>query len=145
MSEIPERIVYRNENPEDTNFIYATWLHSYYFGSAFTAHIRKSIYYEYHKEIINRIRESEHTKTLVAASKDDENVIFGYLVYQPIKTPIIQYLYVKGPFQNYGIGTELLTESGIDLRRTVFTHWTQDTKWMIEKFPELTYIPYLIS
>ena len=40
-------------------------------------------------------------------SDDDEDLIFGYIVFEP---HIMHYVYVKEPFRNYGIGKRLIQE-----------------------------------
>lgn len=145
MSEPSERIYFRAHTPEDTNFIYATWLNSYYFGSRFAERITKTIYYDYHQQVLEKILTHPDTKILIACNPQNPNTIFGYLVHQTFKTPIIQYIYVKGPFQKLGIAAEMIREAEIDLKKAIFTHWTFDTNWIMDKYPELTYIPYLIS
>lgn len=139
-------IGFRPYTKEDTNFIYATWLNSYYYGSRFAEHLTKEVYYEYHQEIIRRIIEGHKTDILVACSLDDPNTIFGYMVIEHMTgKPIIHYMYVKGPFQGFGISSKLLSESRLKLSDCYFTHWTRDCSWLIDKYPELVYNPYLIS
>lgn len=137
-------IICREDKPEDENFIYATWLNNYRYNSPFAERIPKSIYYEYHKQIAQRIKEHTDTHILVACSTGDEDVIFGYLVYQEYRNPIIHYAYVKGPFQGLGIASELILQSGLDLNHCMFTHWTFDSGWIVDKYSGLTYVPYLI-
>lgn len=141
----PAKVNIRPFNQSDLSFIFGTWLNSYYYGSRFTEKIKKTIYFDHHHQIIQRIIDHPKTDILVACSDEDQNTIFGYLVAQDYLKPIIHYLYIKGPFQGFGIARELVLESGLNPNDCYFTHWTRDTGWVLDKYPEAVYNPYLIS
>lgn len=141
-----EHLQFRHHNKDDLSFIYATWLNSYYGASYFAKKLGKDVFYDFHKKIIERILEAPITQTLIAASKEDPNTIFGYLVAQEYNDrPILQYVYVKGAFQRYGIAKALVGAAKIDVGKCIFTHWTFDCDWIVNKYPSLVYNPYLIS
>lgn len=149
------QITFRSIDPDDKNFIYATWLNSYFSGSRFAKHISHRTFYNYHQEVIERILANPRTEVLIAASVEDPKVIFGYLIYQKATPAIIQYVYIKHAFKKLGIATDLIEKADIGFPHCIVTHWTFDLESALDKYPsdpdrwenrypELTYIPYLI-
>ncbi len=137
----------RSIQPSDTSFIMNSWLKSYRYDSYFTKRITDTIFYKYHHVICTRILERPTTQVLVACDPEDSNVIYGYLVYEKDANSskyVVHYGYVKGPFRTLGIVSTLLKASELDLNESYVSHWTTATDWIIKKFPNLTYVPYLI-
>jgi hypothetical protein len=142
--------------PNDKNFICATWLNSYFTSSRFAKRITHRIFKDYHSEVIERILTNPKTEVLIASSIDDPDTIFGYLVFQKYKTPILHYVYVKHAFKKMGIAAELIQKADVGFPNIIVTHWTFDLEDVLDKYPthpemwesrypEISYIPYLVS
>ena len=95
--------------PSDKNFIYRSWLQSYKHDSPMTVFIGRDFFFKIQQKIVDTIFSRDDTKTIIACDENDEEIIFGFLVYQP---KIIHYVYVKEPFRKLGIATTLLKELG---------------------------------
>ena len=135
-----ESIVIRETRPDDKPFILNSWLKSYKDESLFAAEIRNDIYYKWHNEIIQRILERGTTKILVAASKEDSDVIAGYLVTEKIRGyDIAHYVYVKRAFNGLGICKLLFQIS--PLKYT--SHMTRAGRPVAEK-AGIIYVPYFL-
>lgn len=122
--------------PEDIAFIYATWLNSYCHDSYLGKSVRSSIFHKEYKEVIDRI--IQESSALVACHTDDENVLFGYLIY---KDNTAHYSFVKEAFRRFGIAELLLKESNIALDQMVITHKTFYLADMKQKF---NFNPFLL-
>lgn len=134
-----ESIVIREYRLDDRPFILNSWLRSYK-ESLFAAEIRDNIYYKWHGEIIHKILERGTTKVLIAASREDSDVIVGYLVTERIRGyDIAHYVYVKRAFNGLGI-CKLLFELG-PLKYA--SHMTKAGRPVAEK-AGLIYVPYFL-
>ena len=134
-----ESIVIREYRLDDRPFVLNSWLKSYK-DSLFATEVRDNIYYKWHSEIIHRILERGTTKTLIAASKEDSDVIVGYLVTEKIRGyDIAHYVYVKRAFNGLGV-CKLLFQ----LYRPKYTsHMTRAGRSIAEK-AGLIYVPYFL-
>lgn len=97
----------REYDPDrDAPFIYKSWLVNFRSSNDLEQVIDKHIYFENHKKIIEKIL-GEST-CLLAVNPEDDHQIFGYIVYQKIKSlKILHYTYVKSPYRKLGIATML--------------------------------------
>lgn len=127
------RIILRPGVKEDANFVFATWLKGYYYGSKATKTISKtSFMMEYHK-VIENILSKPSTQVAVAALKDDPDVIIGYSVFDG---PVLHWVFVKDGWRKMGIAASLT-----DLPFTVCTHQTE----LGHKIrPNLIFDPFLV-
>lgn len=144
--------------PKHFDFIYATWLKSFRYGSYFAKKIKNEIFFKHHHIVVENILSHKDTSVLVASIEDDPDLILGYLVMAP---KIIHYIYVKDTFRNFGVARSLFKSNETNLNECQFTHWTfacddfmgrfirgadgnkltaQEPKW-----PGLSYNPYLGS
>ena len=124
----------RGAIPSDINFIYATWLRSYRYGSTTGRSVQNTIFFpEYNKVIDNLLSKST---VLVACLDTDNEVIFGYLVYE---ANTIHYCFIKESFRGLGIMNKLITS----LIFKYHTHETYLGEGLIKKY-HLIYNPFLL-
>ena len=140
-----EQVKIRPAVEGDFHFIISTWLKSFKHSSYFGKRIRNSIFFKFHHAVVTDILASPDTLVTVACDTLDENVIYGYMVagVAPDDNTLLHYLYVKSPFRRMGVAKVL--GAPLNLDKIVFSHWTFSTDWMIEKWPNAVYIPYLMS
>lgn len=144
-----DTIIVRDERPEDRNFILSSWLRTYRRFSPFTRNISSPIFYEWHEKVIKRLFQ-RGAVAHVAALKDDDMVVLGYLVIEGVDqlagiNPIIHFALVKEAFHNAGVMRTLLYAARIDLKEpTEYTHHTYDIEPILGKYPKLRYNPYLL-
>ena len=98
--------VTRLVQPEDIPFLYSTWLNSYRNDSETGLSVRKSIFFESYRLILDYILQKNTTKVLVACKPDEPNVIYGYMVAEPSDN-VLHYVFVKEAFQRFGIANSL--------------------------------------
>ena len=136
-----EEIVIREFRTEDIPFITNSWLTSFRDQSFFTRDIPKHIYFKCHGELASRILQRHTSLTLVAASKEDSDIIIGYLVTEKTRGyDIVHYVYVKRAFNGLGICKLLFGAAG---EFEYASHLTRSGKSLIEKL-DLKYCPYLL-
>lgn len=132
--------------PDDQNYILSTWLRSYHEQSPFAKSMRTRIYFEYHEKVAKRILERSDA-VIVACLPDDPGVILGYLVHERDQKlgNILHFCFVKGAFRGEKISRLLFRQAGIiNTTEAFFTHKIFAMEWVTEKYPGLTYNPYLI-
>lgn len=136
-----EEIKIRQVETNDMPFIYQTWLKNYKYSSSFAKNIHEDVFYPEHTKVLNHI--FGKANFLIACFAEDPTVIFGYFVYEP---NVAHFLFVKQSFRKMGIATMLLKESGLELEKTTFTHWTYDLAplFVTNKLKGITYNPYMI-
>lgn len=128
----------------DKNFILATWLRTYRVDSPMTRGIPNTAFYKSHQKIIESIWDRKNSKTLTAALKEDEDVIVGYLCFEPGGIPTIHFCYIKFPFQGNGIANLLFSAAEINLEEPAeYTHYTKACDTLRIRFPKLQFNPYL--
>lgn len=130
----------RPAKESDFNFIISTWLRSYRHASYFAKRITDKVYYKYQNEICKQLLSK--AIVWVACDKEDENVIYAYTVIDP-NSLCVHFMYTKSAFRQLGLAKSLINESKIPYKELQFSYWTKDSNWIIEKYPELTYNPYL--
>ena len=107
----------RSAKGSDLNFIYSTWLESFRYDSHLGRSCRNVIYFDQYPRVVDYIL--VRSKVLVVCYPQDEDVIFGYIVYEPM---IAHYLFVKQAFRNLGIAKMLYIAAG---EPKVYTHQTR--------------------
>lgn len=132
-----ERFSLRSGKPEDENFIFATWLRAYKHASSFARHIERPTFFKYHQAVIRRILDRGAAVTICTPG-DDRDVILGYSITEP---GILHFVYVKKPFRRLGIASSLIAEVG---PQWVFTHATDDWRYLQSTRQMMQYNPYLI-
>lgn len=125
----------REPKKNDISFIYSTWLKSYHYDS-WTKNIAKSIFFDHYKLIIDEILLTAQIK--VACSKDDEDIILGYLVFED---QILHYCFVKDAFRGYGIATNLV-KSSLNSNTYEISHRTHSLLNIIRDRKDFIYNPF---
>lgn len=125
-----ELIAYRVNEPEDFNFIIATWLNGLFHGNTWFNEIDKEIYFKNYHPLLELLLKNEKTEINIACLKDSPDVILGYAVYTG-KT--LHYLYVKEVWRHIGIATFLipsgiqqvshLTNTGLSILKKKRPNW----------------------
>lgn len=134
-----ERWAIRKPRSQDLDFIYATWLNSYFGDSCYYHSVRKSVYKREYAKIIDRLLSI--SSILIACKPDDEIVIYGYLVFEP---RTIHYCYIKEAFRFSGMAKALIATGVGKLDYVQVSHQTNKLKPILEKYPFLTYNPFIL-
>lgn len=138
-----DQIKIRAVKETDREFIFASWLKNYKGTSEFAKRIKNDIYFNWHHKIIENIIRRPTTQIMVATLPEEEDVILGYIVYEPA-IPVIHYCLVKNEWQKLGIAKALLKFAKIE-SPVFFTHWTNPMNSLIHKRTiRLIYDPYRI-
>jgi len=125
---------------QDAAFIYATWLKSYKHESQFARRISNAVFYKWHHMAIDRIA-GRGGRFYIAHSKGDPDTILGFICVEG--AGLVHYCYVKKTFRNMGIATALLKAVEF-MPNSEFTHWTTEMSWVLKKYPDLIYNPYVL-
>jgi hypothetical protein len=89
---------------------------------------RNVFFKKYKKQIIAIFGIS---KAIIACNPEDEDQIFGFVVYRfKIDLPIISCIFVKAPFRHMGIGTQLMTLVSPDIK--IITHINKNYEWWLK-------------
>lgn len=126
----------REPKASDLNFIYATWLNSYHYDS-WTKSISKSVFFGNYKLVIDHIL--SNASILVACNKDEPEVIYGYIIYEPQKA---HYVFVKEAFRAFGIARHLFEEAFKDFEDIIVTHRTESSLPILKKHTQLIFNPF---
>lgn len=137
----------RGLKPSDIPYITSTWMNSFRTNSKFAAGILHRIYSSEHNSIINKVLNK--SKVIIACDKDDEDHIFGYMVYEnteAIDLDIFHYIYIKAPFQKKSVALNMIS----DVKKgnnAVYTHKNEKASWIATKllkdYENINYNPYL--
>lgn len=125
----------RKAVPTDLDFITASWLNSHH--ETQKRDLKKDIYYTNHNRMIKE--RMPFMKCLVACNPEDENQIYGYLVFNNPNT--LHFAYTKSYFRKLGVFKNLLSEAGIQIPVTV-THKAPSYKALEGKY-SFIFNPYL--
>jgi len=130
--------IIRPATGHDLAFIYDSWKTSYRLGSYFGKSFRRfNKNYQGYDRVIDWILTRPLTKILVACSREEQFVVFGYIVYQE---DYLHYAFVKKSFRNLGIFNSLFKEAE---RPYNFSHRTQHFE-PVSKKKELNYDPFIL-
>jgi acetyltransferase (GNAT) family protein len=145
-----KHLAVRPASPGDLNFIFNSWLKSYYDGSYFCKRIKENVFFRYHHKVIEGILARSTTSVLIASDPEDSGVIWGYAVFERfndernVPNTVLHYVYVKESFRTEQVASQLMQAGELDLNTCSFSHWTYPMNVIINKFPNLTYNPYFI-
>lgn len=133
----------RKALPADIEFIYATWIKSFWSDSQcpigdLGLGTRKTLFCREYQKILDGIFYDRETETYVAHAFQDPHTILGYLVATP---PVVHYAFVKEPFRKYGIAKSLHTASKCG---PLITHRTLALNPIMKKYSQLEYNPFLL-
>lgn len=127
----------RKGEPQDVNFIFATWLKSYKHSSAFASRIPDKLFFKGHHAVLERLL--PRCEVLITTLAGEPNTIIGYAVLEP---SVIHFVYVKKPFRQMGVASGLLAH--IDPNACIYTHETQMWRHLLLKWPNAQYNPYAL-
>jgi GNAT superfamily N-acetyltransferase len=132
----------RPATEEDIGFIFNSWLKSYKF-SLFAKNITNTIYYAEHHKVIEKLLKNH--QTIIACNNDDISQIYGFINAGFVDGIFcLNYIYVKQPFRNLGVGKTLLNSFDHDpSNASVVTHWTRMAERLAPKY-NMVYHPYLM-
>lgn len=136
-----DEIKTRGPRPTDIPFIYSTWLDSYRHDSDIGRNLRSSIFYENYQLIIDSLLDK--SDILLAVSKDDEDVIFGYMVASKTNNTI-HYVFVKHAFRGLGIAKMLFKEQFNNTICITITHKTKYISPLLENKSYFIYNPFTL-
>lgn len=123
---------------EDIPFILGTWLKSY---RKENKEVHNEIYFPNQTQKIKDLL--NQSQIMLTINPEDEDHIYGYVVYQPIdqELNLIHYAYTKRTFRRFGIFNHMmnLISGG---HPQVVTHITDYFKSLKDKY-KLIYNPYL--
>lgn len=137
----------RKAMPADIPFIYSSWLKSFKYGSTLGKSMRKGIFFEQYREVIDLILSD--SQVVIACLKDSPEVILSYLVYESYSMNsnyIIHYAFTKESFRNMKIVNSLVEHMG-EIKPIVYTHSTlmlEELLQIVDKQVTMTYNPILL-
>lgn len=105
----PKQWMMRDAIPNDIPFIYNSWTTSYRHISPLRTYISDPVFYKEYLCVIDSILANPNTKTLVACSIEDREIVFGYCIYGP---DLLHYMLIKEPFRRFGIAKQLYELAG---------------------------------
>jgi ribosomal protein S18 acetylase RimI-like enzyme len=129
---------------EDVNFIFATMLKSYRHASTFARKISNEVFYKYHHAFLDSCLKRPGSRVMVAHPKGEPDVILGYLLSERREDgeEVVHYTYVKKSFRQMGVARALWKT--LEDKKYTITHYTVDADWVMKKYSNLTYNPYLL-
>lgn len=120
--------IFRRPKKSDIPFVKSTWLNSFY-SSHFSGPLPKHLYYKTYSPWLDSL--IAENKTLLAVLPEDEDEIFGYIVYEAAPLPILRrcgsivngepiglppkpvvyYVFVKEAYRKHGVCRALLAQA----------------------------------
>jgi hypothetical protein len=100
-----ELITIREIMPDDTNFIYASWLRGLYYGDSWLSDVPKSVFMDHYHKVIAFILSKPTTTVKVACLKDDPSVILGYAVMSDVA---VHWIFVKKNWRGIRLAKDLI-------------------------------------
>jgi GNAT superfamily N-acetyltransferase len=138
MSLLPIGTTIRAATDKDIAFIYSTWLKSYKDDSSMAANVRKSVFFDEYKYVIDHIL--LRAKVRIVCLEDQPNVILSYSV---TESGIIHYLFTKEAFRGLGIIKALLQHLHLG-DKVQYTHRTHSIYPILLKHKEYDYNPFVL-
>lgn len=137
MTQLGDALKLRSALGSDLNFIFDTFRESMRMDSSLGRSCKASIFKREFNRVIDHLLEK--AKTTIACMVEDENVILGYLIWEP---SIIHYCFVKRAFRGMGIAKELVQSSNLSSDiQCAFK--TRSSKEIFNKYPSLIHNPLL--
>jgi ribosomal protein S18 acetylase RimI-like enzyme len=129
---------------EDIPFLFATLLKSYRYASTFARKISNDVFYKYHHAFLEACLQRPGSKVMVAHPKGEPDVILGYVLTEKRAggEDVIHFSYVKKSFRQMGVARALWAT--LENKKYTITHYTVDADWIMKKYSNLTYNPYLL-
>lgn len=129
----------RQPKASDFNFIHSTFLKSMHKDSKLGKSVPTTLFFAEFAKTIDYLL--EQAEVLIACDKDNPDVIFGYLIYEP---GIVHYAFTKLAFRRLHIARDLILSVFPQAHSFQFSLKTSCSKKITEKYPNLTYNPFLL-
>jgi len=142
---IRELVHLRPMAPGDVDFLYSTWLHSYWDGDAPALRdVSKPLYFRGQQGLIDDVL--QRSSVLVACDPLSHDDAFGWACFE-VRAGILvwHYTYVKKPFRRMHLASFLLVQAAALGNTRVgvsYTHQTRLGRRLMDKFRGV-YNPYL--
>ena len=141
---MPPEFVLRDRTPEDTSFLYASYLKSFHRGHP-VKFIPNSLYFQPQTELLDFLLDSAHV--LLACFPEAPEEIVGWVLYQHLpEALVVHYVYVKAMHRGNRIG-KLMLDSILNGKSLVIaTHASDEYVKLKHKLPQrLVYDPHLLQ
>lgn len=143
-------ITIRKMKETDIPYIYSSWLEDYLSSHfikqkhqtrALQTHIAlmpRELYYKEQRARIDRI--IKKSIVYVACNTEDEEQIFGYIVFREVgNLTILSWIYVRPVYRGFGIANKLMHKMG---EADVLTHITPMRRWFLKRY-NLIFNPFM--
>lgn len=124
----------RLAEPNELDFIYATWLNNFRNDSTIGKSCRKSVFFSEYPYVLDQLLDRPLTKVIVAASKENPELILAYLVYELDQ---LHYCFTKEIYRGLGIMKSLFEKAFEKRERVQITHRTYTIEPLLEKHKNL--------
>jgi hypothetical protein len=104
----------------DTGFVFNSCLKSFR-GALVNKKVSNAVYYKNEQKILASYIQSVGAQIIVACDPNDENTIFGYMIFNLQKNSI-WFSYVKETFRRLGVFKEMLIASKLDVTSPIIYH-----------------------
>lgn len=128
----------RDVQPDDKNFILATFLRGLYYGDSWFSLMPKSVFMDNYKNIAELFYNSPNYTIKVACLREDPGVILGYSILSA-DYQTIHWCFVKSAWRKRGIAKALLPQFP-----TAITHLSTLGKTLMNKFPNTIFNPFAL-
>ena len=126
----------------DRNFVTRGWT-SEMRRAAFSRHVPQNVYWpSQHNLVADLLRLAT---TIIACDPQDEEHVYGCIVYQPAELAIVHWCYVKGDYRRVGLASALVVAAIGDKRPIYCTQPSElfNERTLVERH-ELVASPYLL-
>lgn len=142
-------ILIRPMREGDIPYIYSSWLEDYLSShyikndkmqiASHVALMPRELYYKEQRSRIDKILKK--SICMVACNQEDEEQIFGYIVYRSIgeHLEMLSAVYVRPVYRNFGICNLLMNKMG---HADVITHLSPKRRWVARKY-NLIFNPFM--
>ena len=142
----------RRMKESDVAYIYDTWMEDYlsahyvkmkstdkYPIQTWVALMPRELYYKEQRARIDKILKK--SIVMVACNQEDEDQIFGYIVYRSISEhlDLVSAVYVRHVYRNFGICGLLFKHMG---NADIVTHCSPKRRWLLKRY-NLIFNPFM--
>lgn len=99
-------------------------------------------YCRVYQQLIKQALFSDITATLIACNKSDEDQVIGWVNFGD---DYVNYVFVKELFEDMGVSSALLAQTGVDPNKFVVTHYTRMFHEKHSKKLNIIYNPYIFT
>jgi ribosomal protein S18 acetylase RimI-like enzyme len=134
----------------DIPYIYSSWMEDYLSShfvkqkksdrpiQSYVALMPRELYYKEQRARIDKILKK--SLVYVACNSEDEEQIFGYIVFRTVgQLDILSWLYVRPVYRGFGIANKLMQKMG---EADVITHLTPMRRWILKRY-NLIFNPFM--